>query len=110
MLFANLLDSPRVTPFYIAPATPGISEFTYVLPPSFQKVLSMPEEFFWQAPAGAGSISVKCRLLPGSKPAIRVTIEETCKQSVLSPAEYKMMVEAYKKFSSADLGFVILTR
>ncbi|MBO7741220.1 MAG: hypothetical protein J6S21_01575, partial [Victivallales bacterium] len=95
---------------YLGKGEHAVREYIFQLPPAFPKVLTMPRDFFWNAPSGAGSYSVKCRMLPGGKPAVKVTVEYISRQSILTPAEYRQLVDACRKLASPDMNSIILTR
>jgi transglutaminase-like putative cysteine protease len=78
------------------------------LPPEFTETVLAPAEFFWSAPAEAGSVWVGVRR--DGAASLRLIHDVDLKPGILSAADYGDLLEVNRKLSNPAAGTLLLRR
>jgi transglutaminase-like putative cysteine protease len=83
-----------------------VTDITF--PPEFSETVLLPADFFWNAPAEAGSVWVGVRREGPS--TLRIIHDVDLKPGILPTAEYGNLLEANRKLSNPAAGTILLRR
>ncbi len=112
-LMALASTETRNYPLYLRAAQKKNSEITIVLPDNFPKILMVPSDITWKAPAGAGTISWKCRLAGRSATGaqkLTFTYNVDMNPAVIPPTAYPEILDAIQRLQAPAATTILLEK